>query len=168
MCTSFRGILSAWLLPINRLGGPGVRVCYSLGSARANMPPLSFCARGFLRALSVSAAAVGVCHLSSPIDGKERTFARSRSAATISVIGDALVAFEKESGQLPNAAEWPDALVVKSNSVLDGWGRPLAYRTDSRTPGFSFQLYSIGENGIDEQGGGDDINYGSVANLRAR
>jgi hypothetical protein len=39
--------------------------------------------------------------------------------------------------------------------LKDYWGHPYAYRLTSTTPGFA--LYSTGKNGIDENGGGDDV-----------
>ena len=39
----------------------------------------------------------------------------------------------------------------------DAWGHPYIYHLTENSPGYS--LYSKGENGLDEQGGGDDIFY---------
>lgn len=41
--------------------------------------------------------------------------------------------------------------------LVDAWGHPLVYRCPSGMPGRMFRLYSIGPNGIDEDGAGDDI-----------
>ena len=51
-------------------------------------------------------------------------------------------------------------------SLADGWRQPLIYRYPARYPlspdtraalGLEYNLYSIGRNGKDEQGEGDDI-----------
>ncbi len=41
--------------------------------------------------------------------------------------------------------------------LVDIWGHPLVYRCPSNSPGHLFRLYSIGPNGVDEDGAGDDI-----------
>jgi hypothetical protein len=43
---------------------------------------------------------------------------------------------------------------------LDGWGRPLLYRSPGPVHPHGWDLWSVGPNGIDEQGGGDDILVG--------
>jgi hypothetical protein len=42
-------------------------------------------------------------------------------------------------------------------TLRDVWGHALIYRHPSGTPGGSFRLYSVGPNGYDEDGKGDDI-----------
>ena len=41
--------------------------------------------------------------------------------------------------------------------VADGWGRPIRLRMPGLVRTRSFDLYSIGPDGIDEHGAGDDI-----------
>ena len=51
--------------------------------------------------------------------------------------------------------------------ILDPWGRPLVYRIHSHEGSFKgkvanldrFELYSVGPNGIDEGGKGDDVSF---------
>jgi type II secretory pathway pseudopilin PulG len=46
---------------------------------------------------------------------------------------------------------------VRDRHPLDPWGRPYVYRARANEPP---QLYSLGPNGIDEHGEGDDISAG--------
>jgi hypothetical protein len=41
--------------------------------------------------------------------------------------------------------------------LIDAWGHSLVYKYPSGMPGHLFRLYSVGPNGIDEDGKGDDI-----------
>ncbi|HWA98700.1 MAG TPA: type II secretion system protein GspG, partial [Pirellulales bacterium] len=54
------------------------------------------------------------------------------------------------TGTLALAAGQTDRL----GRIVDGWGRPLVYK---RTEEGGFRLYSVGPNGRDEDGGGDDV-----------
>jgi hypothetical protein len=64
-------------------------------------------------------------------------------------------------GTLPGFAEWvkPNGLLCDSGKVLilDPWGGRVVYEKPSRDPNYEFRLYSMGMNGIDEGGGGDDL-----------
>ncbi|HZU96630.1 MAG TPA: type II secretion system protein GspG [Planctomycetota bacterium] len=44
--------------------------------------------------------------------------------------------------------------------VVDGWSRPFVYRCPGPIHRHGWDLYSVGPNGIDESGGGDDILVG--------
>jgi hypothetical protein len=44
---------------------------------------------------------------------------------------------------------------------IDHWGHPIVYRYPSVSPKYVFRLYSVGPNGIDEDGRGDDIDASS-------
>lgn len=49
-------------------------------------------------------------------------------------------------------------LKLRDNDViLDPWGQPLRYRILNRNTRIPVQVWSIGRNGVDENGGGDDI-----------
>jgi len=52
--------------------------------------------------------------------------------------------------------EWPLS-DPEARTFRDGWGRELVYRLPPRQDGNVFDLYSVGPNGIDEGGEGDDI-----------
>lgn len=46
-----------------------------------------------------------------------------------------------------------------TNIVMDGWGRPLRF-TNEPPPDQALRIWSVGRNGIDELGRGDDMVYG--------
>jgi hypothetical protein len=60
---------------------------------------------------------------------------------------------------------WPFDNVV--GTLRDSWGRELVFRCPSRRKEAIFDLYSVGPNGIDEQGNGDDITCGTSADFEA-
>lgn len=67
------------------------------------------------------------------------------------------------SGSLPSEETLSMLFVSESTSrgahfPKDTWGRAYIYRVISGSPGYI--IYSAGRNGIDEQGGGDDITTG--------
>jgi type II secretory pathway pseudopilin PulG len=51
--------------------------------------------------------------------------------------------------------------MIQAGEVRDPWGHPLVYRAPTHSQELNeergFELYSVGRNGIDEQGRGDDI-----------
>lgn len=47
--------------------------------------------------------------------------------------------------------------------LMDAWGQPLVYRYPARRQELVFELYSVGPNGVDQQGEGDDIPCGADA-----
>ena len=60
-------------------------------------------------------------------------------------------------------AEWCDS----DRQVFVDWrGNPLVYRFPSIRANAMFDLYSVGPNGIDEMGSGDDVMQGVVAEFR--
>jgi len=71
-------------------------------------------------------------------------------------------------GRLPIAAEWPEILLAApiagvgwrgpyiSGMKKDGWNNPYRFRSDVAGPG-TFGIYSVGVNGIDEGGEGDEV-----------
>lgn len=48
---------------------------------------------------------------------------------------------------------------MKQAAPRDGYGRPLVYRHHDAGAPLPFALYSLGVNGVDEHGGGDDVSY---------
>ena len=49
--------------------------------------------------------------------------------------------------------------------LLDLWGRSLVYQCPAEQPKYVFRLYSVGSNGIDENGGGDDIDVSPLYSM---
>jgi len=84
----------------------------------------------------------------------EKTKMRLRTLATI------LSTYEKKTGQLPTIDQGLNAAIDSANVkavarpllLRDAWNAPFIYK-----PGASPTLYSMGENGIDDLGEGDDI-----------
>jgi hypothetical protein len=73
--------------------------------------------------------------------------------------------FHSASGHYPEGLhqlETPAGLPTGSSTGPDGtpldpWNRPLIYRVPGELSGNDYDLYSMGPNGLDEGGGGDDI-----------
>lgn len=92
---------------------------------------------------------------------------RKRSTNTTLVdLGDAITMFRSEFNRYPRGLEelmppQGNFLLYKAR-VLDGWERPIKYQLLSAGGGDSFSLYSLGQNGIDEGGAGDDLNYWNI------
>ena len=112
-------------------------------------------------------AAIGAFVIFSPpwtgLIDESSTRQRSTELMTASV-GDMLDGYKKEHGRFPSMEEGLKVLYPKysnSRELLDRWGHPFVY---SPTAGGSrpFVLYSVGANGIDEKGRGDDIDYWTV------
>jgi len=55
---------------------------------------------------------------------------------------------------------WSDLVDPRVGTFRDVWGRELVYRFPPRRRDVLFELYSVGPNGIDEGGEGDDITCG--------
>jgi len=91
--------------------------------------------------------------------------AKGKTVARLDVLQIALDEFHKKNHRYPAASEGLNALRSETSGVLeanppysavalDGWNRPFVYRMAGEGPPI---LYSIGPNGIDEQGTGDDL-----------
>jgi general secretion pathway protein G len=96
-------------------------------------------------------------------------FLAGRTRARIGIVGNALIQFRQETGRFPTTEEGLQVLMdaqQKTGKLLrvipdDGWGKQLVYKATEGSKGELFLLYSIGPNGIDDGGSGDDINYWS-------
>ena len=60
---------------------------------------------------------------------------------------------------------YPGIMDRQRKTFRDPWGRELVYTFPSPRPAVLFDLYSMGPNGKDEGGGGDDITCGQEANI---
>ena len=56
---------------------------------------------------------------------------------------------------LKPTTNYPRGYMGQDALPVDGWGRSLAYR--AAVDGASYGLWSLGENGEDERGDGDDV-----------
>jgi hypothetical protein len=80
--------------------------------------------------------------------------------AVVEDFSHSLTLYAREQGRFPSQKKGLTALVdegfFKSDRLSDPWGRPFVYAC--RQPDCTELLvYSIGANGIDEQGKGDDV-----------
>ncbi len=79
-----------------------------------------------------------------------------REAITKSVSSTGIVPEERPSHRLPDvrSEKWNESIST-THLNFDPWGQPFRYRTTSESRGFI--VYSVGINGIDEHGAGDDV-----------
>jgi hypothetical protein len=99
----------------------------------------------------------------------ERNLSGFRTIFTLDVDGNtADLEVWIERGYPPHEKEWlrrvaeilkPLRLLSPQGKVdlRDVWGYKLVYEKPSKDANYLYRLYSIGRNGIDEGGGGDDI-----------
>jgi general secretion pathway protein G len=111
--------------------------------------------------LAVGVLVPSVCESSSKI---------SRTLAYIGLLEEALLNFEKDVKRLPTKEEGLDALIAPRNPIIgwhgpylkrtlppDSWGHDFKYIIPPIYGNKKFDLYSVGANGIDEHGNGDDV-----------
>jgi len=91
---------------------------------------------------------------------------KSMTMRKIQILHRACFVYKKELRRLPDPAQWQVQLMLADRSgftgpgivyFVDSWGHPIRYRVPGSRSGIEFDLYSMGENGIDEGGGGDDL-----------
>jgi len=93
----------------------------------------------------------------------EQARAAAESERTLAEVATRLEVFRIESGRYPRRLEellqptdnFPRGYLERASLPADGWGRGLAYHCSG--DGSSYGLWSVGENGTDEGGGGDDV-----------
>ncbi len=110
--------------------------------------------------------------LRTPIDAGY-DFHLGRTRTIVGAVGDALQQFHSEVGRYPTLEEGLEALgqeiegkgpfLRQMKSIPDGWRHPLIYRPGNDGSGTRLALYSVGPNGKDEGGAGDDISFWSEA-----
>jgi general secretion pathway protein G len=120
------------------------------------MPSSSFIA---CVVLVVTAGAAVLYIGAQPIDG-DGSYKWNSAKSDLEILTSAVQLSAKERGRLPSESEGLSALVTGEPKYLDRvpndpWLRPYVYRTVDAKPGF--EIHSLGQNGVDESGGGDDI-----------
>lgn len=95
--------------------------------------------------------------LRGPIDGDSVAFQQGRTRAVVELCHSAVVYWSAQNKRAPTTAEGLAVLGMKQAVPRDGYDRPLVYRHDDAGAPLQFALYSLGVNGIDENGGGDDV-----------
>lgn len=85
-----------------------------------------------------------------------------RSMATqvvVSMVGEGFEFWISNHKRTPTDEENFHVLEMKTNSPRDGWERPLIYKNTESNGPHTYMLYSVGPNGVDEHGSGDDVVY---------
>jgi len=118
----------------------------------------------------VAIGAVVLVRVRTPIDAGPE-FPKMRTRVVVGMVGDALSLFHSDIGRYPTLEEGLEVLGAETEgkgpylramrSIPDGWRQPLIYRPAGQGERAPFALYSIGPNGVDEGGQGDDISFWS-------
>lgn len=96
----------------------------------------------------------------SPLDSNADEHHRMQTHAILELVGSSLGHWAAQHGRVPSDQEALSVLELRASSrVRDGWGHPLVYRAVPGHGGRPFQLRSVGPNGRDEGGGGDDVGF---------
>ena len=112
-------------------------------------------------ALGLAMALVGrILYLASlPIDSDPVAYRYMQTRTIVDMCHQEVLYWSKQNQRVPTTAEGLPALGLKVALPKDGYGRPLVYRHDDAKGPLQFVLYSLGPNGVDENGAGDDISY---------
>ncbi len=91
------------------------------------------------------------------IDGDPVAFRHMRTRSMVELCHAEIVFWSAKNKRAPTTAEGLAVLGLKQAVPRDGYDRPLVYRHDDTGAPLQFALYSVGVNGIDENGAGDDV-----------
>lgn len=94
-----------------------------------------------------------------PLDSDAKQYRLSEALATLQLCGASLDNWIKDNHRIPTELEGLTVLMPRKFPVQDGWGRTLIYKVKKQGKEQGNKLYSVGPNGIDEDGTGDDIQY---------
>jgi general secretion pathway protein G len=115
-----------------------------------------------MRRLTIKAALFGMIVLASTGSAHAWSSRASRTATDIRGLSTAIELYRSEVGRLPPPDRIWDELRTKewyrwgeSGPPLDDWKRPLVYRAPGKHG--DFDLYSVGADGVDDDGELDDI-----------
>ena len=89
---------------------------------------------------------------------------RRATAARINALSSAIERHQAATSELPRdpkqlavvARLYAPSTPIRRGSVVDGWKRPFVYRPAPESE-LGYVLYSVGANGRDESGAGDDL-----------
>lgn len=95
------------------------------------------------------------------LDSDEDAFRSMTTHSNLSLIGGSIEFWKGQHKRAPTDEENFSVLEMTTNTPPDGWGRPLVYKNLEVIGHGKFLLYSLGPNGIDENGSGDDVVYRS-------
>ena len=82
-----------------------------------------------------------------------------KTRAALDVAGSALESWIQTNKRLPNADEGLRVIGAQQYPIQDGWGRPIVYHPGTLGSKQPFELYSLGESGVDKHGEDGNINY---------
>jgi general secretion pathway protein G len=94
-------------------------------------------------------------------------------------LGVAILMFKRDTGHFPpeidglnslismpkNTENWHGPYITKVFIPSDVWGKPYIYLNPAQYGSKEYDLYSVGPNGIDEHGAGDDVTNWQDSNL---
>lgn len=83
--------------------------------------------------------------------------------AALNTLATAISVYQLDTGHYPAAladllsatTNYPHGFLPKSSLPKDGWGRDLRYRVESGRA--SYHIWSVGADGVDQSGAGDDV-----------
>lgn len=93
------------------------------------------------------------------LDSNVEKHAMSETISLLGLFGAALETWAQNNGRAPSTSAGLSVLELDNTKPADGWGRPFIYRQDNSRIPSGFKLYSVGPDGIDSDGSGDDVNY---------
>jgi hypothetical protein len=94
-----------------------------------------------------------------PLDSDPIAARQMQTESMLWLCGLAAVQWISEHGRAPTTVEGLEVLPLRDFPMLDGWKQAIVYRAKGGNAPLEFHIYSIGPNGIDEGGGGDDISF---------
>jgi hypothetical protein len=97
--------------------------------------------------------------LTVPLDSDPIADRQMQTDSMLWLCGSAAVQWTREHGRAPTSSEGLGVLPLRGFPMLDGWKQPIVYRARGASAPAEFHIYSIGPNGIDEDGGGDDVSF---------
>ena len=94
-----------------------------------------------------------------PLDSDAEMQRLSKTLAVLKLCDNSLKTWIVENHQVPTSDEGLSVLKLSVYPVRDGWGRTLIYKEGLISESEKFNIYSVGPNGTDENGLGDDVIY---------
>jgi type II secretion system protein G len=100
------------------------------------------------------------------VDAPPTNEACIKTLMDLRTITAALELYKSDNGKYPNNEVGINALIMKNKNdkyylyklITDGWGKPYIYKYPSTlNTEYKFDLYSTGENQVDDRGKDDDI-----------
>lgn len=105
--------------------------------------------------------AVGLLHalMAPPMGGNAGAHRKMETITSLQLASGALDGWTAQQGRVRSDQEALSVLELCVSPVRDAWGYPLIYRAMPGHGGRKFQLRSMGPNGRDDGGDGDDLTF---------